>query len=340
MENTGDKVKNNEEVDLTQFLRWIGRGFARVGNSIVYTLAVLRNLFFSNKLFFLIIILAGIGLGILYSTTLQKKYYKSTMVLSCAYLNNQIAKSIIEKLNMLAEPTGAGLSKELKVDIETAKNIQKFEFSSFVSEDDVVEMEVLREQLNNLASDKKEIVEKVMKQLMIDNKDAYQISVLVYDPVVIKTLEKALVEYIRTNSYIQTRIKTRKIYLQSRRDKLQRDSDKLDSLKEAVYMNLQNLAKSNRGSNNVILNDETVSNPLDLFKQDLIINTELLLVTQELQIAPDFEVIDGFTAFNKPESANLFKVLVISFVISILAGYLILGIYYLDRALAKYPIGA
>jgi hypothetical protein len=175
------KPKNTDEIDLSQFFTWIGSGFSRMGNGLLYFLATLRNLFFANILFFAGIILMGLGLGVIYSALLKKEFYKSTMVLSCDYLNPQILENTIDKLNQLANEQGReGLAEVLGIDVATATNIQEFEFESFISEDDAVEMATLREQLNNLTSDKKDLVEKVMKKLEIENKNSYKISVSVY----------------------------------------------------------------------------------------------------------------------------------------------------------------
>jgi hypothetical protein len=330
-------VRNSDEIDLTQFFRWIGRGFANVGNTFVAALAGLRNIFFNNRLFFVGIILVGLILGTLYSELLKKKFYKSTMVLSCDYLNSQILENTIEKFNLLCgEVERDGLSEILQVDKKTAKNIQKFEFESFVSEDDVVEMEVLREQLNNVAKEKKDIVDKVLAKLTVVNKNAYQISVMVYDPEIVKPLEKALISYFRNNEYIKRRIAITKTNLNSRRQKLVADSRKLDSLKTVLYQNYQTLGKTSRGSNNVILGEESLTNPLEVFKQDLELNKEILDIDQRLYVQPDFELVDGFTTFKQPESASLPKILIISFFVSWMMGYLIIGAWRFDQLLSTY----
>ncbi|MEO6106584.1 MAG: hypothetical protein ABIP52_08900 [Cyclobacteriaceae bacterium] len=338
MENQIQRPNNSDEVDLTQFFRWVGRGFSRIGNSIIYGLASLRNQFFYNRLFFLGIIILGLILGGIYSELLNRKYYKSTMVLSCDYLNTQILKNTIDKFNLLAgERDTEGLQEVLSLDANTAKNLQKFEFRSFVSEDDVVEMEVLREQLNNVTAEKKDLVEKVIDRLEIENKNAYEISVLVYDPGIVRPLEKALVSYFSNNNYIKRRIEINKQNLTSRKIRLERDLRKLDSLKVLLFSNYQLLAQKSRGSNNIILNDETIVNPLEVFTKDLQLHEELQDVNKDLYLRPDFEIVDGFTTFKEPESASLVETLFIAFFISILMGYLILGAWRFDRMLASYP---
>ena len=158
----------------------MGRGFSNLGNSIIAAIAGLRNTFYDNRVFFLGVIVLGLILGFLYSEILKKDYYKSTMVLSCDYLNTQILNNTIEKFNLLAAEKGTeGLERELQIDSITAKNIQRFAVRPFVSEDDVVEMEVLREQLNNVTGEKRELVDKVINRLEVDKKNAYEISVFV-----------------------------------------------------------------------------------------------------------------------------------------------------------------
>jgi hypothetical protein len=329
--------KNSDEIDLTQFFRWIGQGFSNVGAAFIAGLAGLRNIFFNNRVFFAGIILLGLALGAAYSELLKKKFYKSTMVLSCDYLNTQILENTIEKLNLLCEEEEReGLSELLSIDQVTAKDIQKFEFYPFISEDDVVEMEVLREQLNNVASEKKDVVDKVLQKLTVVNKNAYQISALVYEPEVVKPLEKALINYFRNNEYIKRRIAITKVNLNMRRQKLVSDSRKLDSLKTVLYQNYQTLGKTSRGSNNVILGEESLTNPLDVFKQDLELNKEILEIDQKLYVEPDFELVDGFTTFKEPESASLPKILIIAFFISWVMGYLIIGAWRFDQLLATY----
>jgi hypothetical protein len=336
MENTSPRP--NEEVDLTQFFKWLGRGFTRLGENSIALMAATRNLFFSNRIFFATIIIAGLILGGIYSELLKQKYYKTTMVLSCAYLNTQIVKNTIEKLNLLCyDADRAGLSRELGISDTLAKEVLGFEYASFISENDVVEMEVLKEQLYNVAEEKRDLVDKVIKKLELENKDAFQISALILNPNISKPLEQALVRYFRNSEYIKKRVEINSKMLEQRRSKLTAESFKLDSLKNVLYLNLQAAARNGHGSNNVILNDETGNQPLDIYKEDLLINKELLAIEHDLYVKPDFELVDGFTTFNQPESASLWRILGIAFLISVSTGYLILLAWKFDRMLANYP---
>ena len=116
----------SDEIDLSNVFRWIGNGFHNFGRSLLNSIAGLRQLFFDYKLFFAVILLSGLALGLVYSEWLGKKYYKSTMILSCDYLNRQIVENTIEKLNLLCEEDNReGLAEELKIDLQTAKNIDE-----------------------------------------------------------------------------------------------------------------------------------------------------------------------------------------------------------------------
>lgn len=334
-----NKVRNtgSDEIDLSQLFKWIGKGFSNFGQGILNALAGLRLLFFRNKLFFTTVIAIGLIIGTLMSEVLIDKQYASSMIISCDYLNNRILDNTIEKLNLLCdEKQRTGLANELKIDLATAKNIQEFDARAFVSEKDLVEIEVLKEQLNNVAEEKKDLVNKIIKKIEIENKNAFLIEVKVLDPEIIKNLEQALVNYIKDNSFIQNRIAANERTLLDRKAKLQRESRKLDSLKAVLFENFASMAKENNrpGSNNVILSDKYLTNPLDVFKQDLEVHSQIQNIDYQLSVKPDFEVVDGLTSFKEPDSASLPKILVIAFLSSWVLGYLILGLFKFDRYLS------
>jgi hypothetical protein len=328
--------KDAEEVDLTQFFRWIASGFNRVGRGILYGIATFRALFFKNRLFFAGIIIIGLALGALYSELLKKEYYKTSMILSCDYLNTQILGNTIEKLNLLAgEPERIGLAEVLGIDIAIASKIQKFDYRPFVSEDDILEVEVLRTQLLNVAPEQKDVIDRITKKLQIDNKNAYEIIVEVYNPEIVKPLEVAILNYFKSNEYIKRRIEINQVNLRNKREKLISESKKLDSLKSILFENYQQLGKTSRGSNNVILGEDKMTDPLSVYRQDLELYEEILGIDRQLFIGTEFEVLEGFTTFKQPENYGLFKILVLSFLISLAMGYLIIAVWKFDNFLSK-----
>src|SRR5687768_16010999 len=101
MQDPNQQKNKVEEIDLREFFRWIGRGFNSIGNGVLLSLAGLRNVFFQNRVFFAGIVTFGLILGAVYSELLKKTFYRSSMVLSCDYLNTQILENTIQKLNLL-----------------------------------------------------------------------------------------------------------------------------------------------------------------------------------------------------------------------------------------------
>lgn len=339
MEDNKSKSTNSDEIDLSQLFKWIGKGFSNFGKGFLNSLAGLRALFFQNKTFFTATIVVGLILGALSSEVFIKKQYASSMIISCDYLNSRVLNNTIEKLNLLCdEDARTGLAHELNIDIATAQNIQEFNARAFVSEKDLVEVEVLKEQLNNVAENKKDLVNNIISKIEIENKHAYLIEVRVLNPEIIKNLESALVEYIKTNPFIQNRITANSQTLISRKAKLQNESRKLDSLKTVLFQNLSSLSKSSgksEGSNNYVLSDKYKADALEVFTKDIDLHTQIQSIDFKLSVKPDFEIIDGLTAFKEPDSASLPKILVISFFLSWAAGYLILGFFKFDRYLAS-----
>ncbi|HNP77294.1 MAG TPA: hypothetical protein PKM91_08655 [Cyclobacteriaceae bacterium] len=336
MADTLQKPESSDEISLSKVFQAIGDSLISTGRSLLLFLAILRSVFFSNKVFFGIIVTTGVLLGITYSEALTRKYYKSTMILSCDYLNREIISNSIDKLNLLAgEPDREGLSNVLHISVETAKNIRKFETKAFISETDIVEMEVLKEQLNNVVGERKELVKKVIERLELDNKSAFRISTLIYDPTIVANLDSALVAFFYSNSYVKRRVEINRSNLKFKKEKLIEESRKLDSLKSLLMKNFDSMAKQTRqNSNNVILTDKYMFDPMSVFREGVRFYDEIQEIDRKLYIQPDFEVIDGFTSFKEPESVALPLVIVYSIVISILIGYLILGGWHLDKYLS------
>jgi hypothetical protein len=327
----------SDEIDITQIFKWIGRGINRVGRSILMAIAGIRNLFLTNLTYFVVFMLAGLTLGGSYWGYVYKRFYKSTMIISCDYLNKRIMDNSIEKLNLLCrEQDREGLSKLLGIDLSTAKNIRDFTAENFVSEDDRIEIEVLKEQLNNVTERKADLVNKVIEKIEIGNVHSFMVSINVFNPDIVEEMDSAIVGYFRNNEYIKKRIESRESSLVARKNKLLRESKKLDSLKVILFTNFQSMAKqSKQGSNNVILSDSYLTDPMVVFREDLQIDNEIREIDKELYIKQDFEVVDGLTTFKVRDSLGLVPILLWSFAISLVGGYVLLGLYKFNRYLGS-----
>ena len=273
------QASNSDEIDLGVLFSKIGDFFKNMGLGFLRFLAVLRRIPLENKTSFILLIIASVIVSISYSNFLKKKFYSTTMILSSEYLNKRIVDNTIEKLNLLTdEDDKKGLASVLQISNELAKNIHDFEAKPFVAESELIELEVLKEQLKNFQSDNKneKVIQQVVERIEIENRHAFEITVRVYNPTVVRELETALVSYLRNNDYLKKRVEITKSNLLARKQKLVGESQKLDSLKAVIYANYQNMAaQSRQGSNNVILSDKAVTNPIEIFKEDIDLYNEI-----------------------------------------------------------------
>lgn len=316
--------KNTEdEIDLRQLFKAIGDFFKNIGEGIVNFIIKFRRSTINYRWLILIFLILGGISGFVYKE-ISKPIYKSSMLLSSDYFNGRIVDNSIEKLNQLAEeedPTG--LSKALKIDIEVAENIESFETEPFISEEDRVEIEVLKQKLSELDLEEAEI-NKIIERIEIENKNTFQIIVRVNKSEIIGGLESAIVNYFRGNDYIKNRITNNELRLEERLKQLNKEDKKLDSLKIAMIKAIESLSSSQKksGSDNLYIGEQYSANPVEIFKQSEAINYQIRFVKEKLYLDSDFEVVDGLTVFKEPESAGL--------VISIIYGGLIgVGIAYI-----------
>ncbi len=332
-------VTSTDEIDLGQMFSKIGDLFSRLGFGIIKFIALIRLVPIKNKFLFITIIVVSMVIGYSYSKFLKKKFYESTMILSSDYFNKRLVDNTIDKLNLLAgESTNDGLAKILNISDSLASNIVGFEAKPFVAERDVIELEVLKEQLKNVQANSKneKVIEQVLKRIEIENRHAFEITVKTYNPAVIETLQIALVKFFKNNEYIKRRIEIQKSNLTEKKTKLFHDLQKLDSLKFIIYDNYKSMAaQSRQGSNNVILSDKAVTDPVQIYNQDLYLYNQFQDVNSDIYLQKDFEVVDGFTEFSEPSSASPTKIILISILVGITIAYLIVALAAFNKYLSN-----
>jgi hypothetical protein len=316
----------SEEIDLGQVFKKIGEGFKSAGIGTLRFIATLRRIPLENKFSFVGIITVSVILAIAYSSLLKKNYYESTMILSSQYLNKRLVDNTIAKLDILAEEDDKKeLARLFNIPDTLALIIEGFEARPFISENDLIEVEILKEQLRNAQNDEtnKLAIEDVMKRIEVENRHSFEITIRTLNPSVIPNLQDALVGYFRNNAYVKRRIEINKLNLKQKKEKLINDLEKMDSLKRIIYANYKTMAEQGRaGSNNVILSDRAVTNPVEIYAQDLDLYEKLQAVDRELYLQPDFEVVDNFTAFSEPASTSTPRMILYALMLGILVAYL------------------
>jgi hypothetical protein len=338
MEN--QKSNANEEIDLGQLLKKFGDSLKEGWLGIMRLLALLRRIPIENKFSFLGIMVVSVGLAVAYSFLLKKNYYESTMILSSQYLNKRLVDNGIRKLDALAqEQDKSGLARLFNISDTLAGSIIGFEAKPFVSEEEIVDLELLKEQLKYAQANAQNgsVIDQVLQRIEIENRHSFEITIRTLEPSAIPNLQEAVVGYFRNNEYVKRRIEITRINQEERKKKLMTELEKMDSLKVVIYANYKSMAEQTRtgGSNNVILSDRTVADPVAVINQDLNLYGELQVINQNLYLRSDFEVIDGFTEFSEPASPSLAKMVLLSLLLGIAVAYLDVAVRAFNKYLAS-----
>lgn len=333
------KTGPSDEIDLGQLFQKVGDALRDLAMGFLRFLAMVRRIPIENKWSFLGITIVSILLAIAYSFLLKKQYYESTMILSSRYLNKRLVDNTIEKLDVLSrEPNKSNLARLFNISDTLADNIIGFSARPFISETDIIELELLKEQLRTAQTDQpnEQVIKQVLEKLEIENRHSFEITIRTLNPQVIPNLQEALVNYFRNNDYVKRRIEINRTTLLARKEKLAKDLQKIDSLKAVIYANYKSMADQARsGSNNVILSDRSVTNPIEVYNRDLLLYDELQSVERQLYVQSDFEVVDGFTEFSEPASPSTTKMVLYALLLGIFVAYLDVAVRAFNNYLAK-----
>jgi hypothetical protein len=325
---------SSDEIDLRELFSSIGNFFKNIFIGIVMVIVRFRNA--TVKHFKLILILGVIGgfTGIALNYYLPD-YYSSYMLINSKHSSGRLMENSVDKLQQLcAEQNYIQLAKTLDIDTTQAKNLKGFSYEPFVSEEEIVQLEVLKEQLKGKIDDE-ETINRFVEKLKLDNKTTYKIFVHVFDNQGLKELQEPLVNYFKENQYVSKRLAIEKENLKDKARNIRAELSKLDSLKR-ILMDSYNLLSDNgkTGSNNVILSEEKLD-PISVFEESKIQYRELQRVEEDIFLMPSFELIDGFTVFSKPDSPGLIKLGFYSGLVGLGIAYLIILIFGFNKYLNK-----
>ncbi len=324
---------NSDEIDLRQLFAAIGDFFKSIFIGFILIIVGIKNATIKYfQIIFLFVILGGI-IGIALNFYLPD-YYTSSMLLQSKHASGRLMENSVQKLDQLcSERNYAQLAEILKVDSSAAANLKGFSYEPFVSEEEIVELEVLKEQLKSEIKDEV-VINKFVEKLKNENKATYRIFVQVYNNNKLNKLEGPLLNYFKGSDYVSKRIAIEKENLKLKEKSIEEEIQKLDSLKTLLLKNFNLYAERTRaGSNNVIMNDDQLADPMNIFEQSRKQNDELIKVREELYLTPSFELIDGFTVFSRPDSPSLLKLGFYSCLYGLLVAYIIILLIFFNRYL-------
>lgn len=331
-ENTNNY--RDDEIDLRKLFQAIGKGFANIGKAVIKMIIKTRRISLNYKFLLITMIIVGAMAGVAYNKV-SKPYFNTSMLLSSEYFNARLVDNNIDKLNTLcSESDRKGLAKALDIDVEIAKNIKGFEYEPLVSEQDLVDIEVLKQKLEELKVKEPDIA-KVIEQIQIQNKNTYIITVQVYDNTIIGNLQRSLVEFFKNNPYVKNRIVAYRKNQIALISKLENDLLQIDSLKNLFNLNMKANAGRKGETSSVYVGESGSLNPVSFYSQSENIYRQMQRAQQSVELGDDFELIDGFTTFSKTESPSMKNLAMSTGLIFLGIGYLLIFLIEINKYLNR-----
>lgn len=331
-QNPNKEDYREDEIDLRKLFQAIGNGFANIGAALINLIVRIRRVSITYKKLIITMIVLGVVAGVAFNIV-SKPYYNTSMLLSSEYFNGRLVENNIEKLNTLCkEEDRVGLAKVLNIEEQIAKNIKEFAFDPMVSEQDIVDVEVLKQKLEELKVKDPDIA-KVIEQIEIRNKKTYIITVQVFDNTIIGNLQESLVQYFRNSPFVKNRIDINRTNQLKLIGTLQNDLAQLDSLKYLFNQNLKATAGRKGETSSLYIGESGALDPIRFYSQSIRLYEKLQEAQQQVELGDDFEVIDGFTVFSRPESPGLIKATIFSLLIFIGLAYIIVILIEINKYL-------
>jgi hypothetical protein len=331
--NKQNNNNNSDEIDLKQLFSAIGDFFKNIFIGFILILVGIKNATIKYfKIIFLFFVLGGlVGIGLNFYLP---EYYTSSMLLQSKHASGRLMENSVDKLDQLCEEKNySQLANILKIDSSAAANLKGFSYEPFVSEEEIVELEVLKEQLKSEIDDEL-VINKFVERLKNENKATYRIFVEVYNNKKLTKLEEPLLSYFKGSDYVGKRIEIETQNLKLTEQNIEEEIAKLDSLKNLLLKNFNLYAERTRtGSNNVIMNDDQLNDPMNVFEESRKLYAQLLRVREQLYLTPSFELIDGFTVFSKPASPGILKLGFYSCLYGLLIAYIIILLIFFNKYL-------
>jgi hypothetical protein len=224
----------------------------------------------NNLIALIIAFIIGSGLGLAYYQ-FNPNVYESEVIITSDILTESYSKSVFTTIQKLIKENNLGsLSKILHLTESQAEAIQKIELKGTIEKSDG-----LQEQ----------------------NKMYISITVKSMDNTIWPDLQAGIVAFIENNDFVKIRVTQRKKYFTSLITKIDHELGDLEIMKSKI---MDGKLSSNNSSDGMLLLDPTT------------INTKILELSKEkinyqngLELVNSVQIVESFTAFNKPISPKL-----------------------------------
>jgi hypothetical protein len=254
-------------------------------------------LFSKRKVFYLFLTVAII-LAVSYSF-LAKKTYLSELTLRSEYYSNDYCNRDIQSLNLLLlQGNTEEFGRLLGMSGEQADKVCEVKYANFY-----------------------ENVGKNPDTVLLNK--PFKIQVLVFDNLVLDTLQNALVKFLSQNPYTRKREKISLEALKEKIEKISSEIKEVDSLKLVANQSLLGPQKVSGGG---LAMFGSPYEPLNVYRESISLYNQQLELKTQLALHESVEIVQPFIKYNKHYSPRLGKSLIVAFIIAFLAAiiYLIL----------------
>lgn len=291
-----------EEVDLRYVYGKIKQSFSNCWNFLTFCVTIAFKKWYLLLAFTLIG--AAVGIGLFYTT---RPVYTSTLTLSSNALANDFCADIINNLNLIIKDKSPEvLAKNLQISIPSAKAIKELEFNNY------------DEKLKKIYKDKDTVV----------LGRPFKIKAYLYNNTSFDTIQTALVNYLENNEYATTRKQIRLENIKTLKGTIKKQISELDSLKAKVTSDVTPRGTTAGG----FVFGEPLD-PINIFKQEITLLEKDLLLTRDLVLIDNIQIIQEFTPRALPDSPRLKRNMLMYGLISCMIGFLLA--FYLERKKAN-----
>lgn len=239
-------------------------------------LSVLRFLN-RHRASFLISIAVSIGLSVT-AYLLLPKVFESKMILQSDILTESYTERITESLdNLIREDNLKALSARLTISEAEAEKIKKIEIESVKKQGSTKDTE----------------------------ESIFIITCEIKDKTILPKLQEGVIAFLRNNEFVKIRVKQRETYYVSLIAKIQEEINSLDSLKKRLFE-----GKPVYGSAAEML----LVDPTSIYSEIIDLTKEQLNYKNSLELVNSIQLVEGFTAYEKPAKPKLSILLLLGFV--------------------------
>ena len=258
-------------------------------------LAVRVIRYFNSHIFFILICsVVGLGLGLMAYWRLPN-VYESQMIVVSDVLTKTYGERIEENINNLIKEENYGtLSANLNLTQEQVSSIKSIRIES--------------------------ITEVKNANIQIDKEETFFIlTVDLRDPSILPVFQEGLLGFFRNNEYVQIRTKQREVTYRAMVKKIEEELQSIDSFKQRL-------------THGQTKGESLVLDPSVLYTGSVDLSKSLWDYRNSLELSNSIQLLEGFTAFQKPKEPNLLTLSVLGFLLGLLGS---IGLLTMKELLQK-----